>query len=324
MTLHKYSDRENTGTGPGTVDVRDWDVRTRSDDEDVGKVRDLLVDDGGKVRYLDVDLGIFSKRVLVPIERTTPDAADEVVWVDGLDKDGFKDIPKYDGDIARLNADYEEGLQRDYTAAESSRASASSAGGSTARGADRATVSSAGGSTTRRDDRTTASGVGGTTAGRGRTDAESERREEEAERVEATREASPTGDSRLARISELDDYEVADDHKDVRGWDVVASDDRKIGGVKDLVADTSAMKVRYLDVELDSDFRRSEEEGRVLIPIEQARIIDDPKSVRLDSMGSHQAGDIPTHRGTYDRDYETRVSRAFPTGSAGGSTDSRR
>jgi len=303
MTLHKFSDRENTGTGPGTVDVRDWDVRTRSDDEDVGKVRDLLVDDGGKVRYLDVDLGIFSKRVLVPIERTTADAADEVLWVDGLDKDGFKHIPKYDGDVARLNADYEEGLMRNYTAAESSRATASSA-----RGADR----------------TAAPGAGGTSAARGRADAQSERREEEAERVEATREASPVGDSQLARISELDDYEVSDDHKDVRGWDVVASDDQRIGEVKDLVADTAAMKVRYLDVELGSDFRRSEDEGRVLIPIEQARILEDPKSVRLDSMGSHQAGDIPTHRGTYDRDYQTRVSRAFPTGSAGGPNDFRR
>ncbi len=114
-------------------------------------------------------------------------------------------------------------------------------------------------------------------------------------------------------MGELSDYEVADHHPDVRGWDVVASDDRKIGDVKDLIADTTAMKVRYLDVELDSDFRRSDDESRVLVPIEHARLIEDDDVVRLDVMASNQARDIPTHRGTFDTEYEGRVTRMFPT-----------
>jgi sporulation protein YlmC with PRC-barrel domain len=270
MTLHKISDREDSAGGAGAVNARGWDVRTRVDDEKVGKVKDVLVEDTGEARYLDVDLGMFQKRVLVPVERVTTDTGEEVVWVDGFDKDGFERIPKYDGDVAKLNADYREGLLRDYSAA----------------------TTSAG-----------AAGAGAAHAGRDR--------DEAADRAEDIRTATPAGDRQLARVGELSDYEVADHHPDVRGWDVVASDDHKIGEVKDLIADVSALKVRYLDIELDSDYRLSDDESRVLVPIENARLIEDDDVVRLDAVASHQARDIPTHRGTFDRDYEGRVTRMF-------------
>jgi photosynthetic reaction center H subunit len=273
MALHKISDREEPAGGAGAINARGWEVRTRVDDEDVGKVKDILIEDSGEARYLDVNLGIFSKRVLVPVERVSTDTAEEIVWVNGLDKDGFERIPEYDGDLAKLNADYRAGLLRDYSSAETSPATSPRAGAPyTGRESD----------------------------------------EDAAERAEDIRTASPTGDSQLARVGELSDYEVADHSADVRGWDVVASDDRKIGDVKELVADTAAMKVRYLDIELDSEFRRSDEESRVLVPIEHARLIEDDDVVRLDAVSSHQARDIPTHRGTFDRDYEGRVARIFP------------
>jgi photosynthetic reaction center H subunit len=285
MTLHRISDREDSAGGAGAINARGWDVRTRVDDEDVGKVKDILVEDSGQAQYLDVDLGMFKKQVLIPVERVTTDSVDKVVWVDGLDKDAFERIPEFDGDVAKLNADYRAGLLRDYSAAE------------------------AGGATSPRGE-----------AGYGTGGAD----DEEADRLEDTREASPAGDPRLARVGELSDYEVADHHPDVRGWDVVASDDRKIGDVKELVADTTSMKVRYLDIELDDDFRRSDDDRRVLIPIEHARLIEDDDVVRLDVMASHQARDIPAHRGTFDPDYQDRVTRAFGPDAMRGPTDPRR
>jgi photosynthetic reaction center H subunit len=272
MALHKISDRERSAGRTGGLDARGWEVRTRVDNEDVGKVKDMLVEETGEVRYLDVDLGIFRKRVLVPYEQVTTDPADEVVWVSGFNKDGFERIPDYDGDVAKLNADYHAGLLRDYTAA----------------------------------------ATGGAMAGTGSVRDRGYRDDDAAERAEDIRTASPAGDRQLARVGELSDYEVADHHPDVRGWDVIASDGHKIGDVKDLVADTSAMKVRYLDIELDSDYRRTDDESRVLVPIEHARLIEDDDVVRLDAVASHQARDIPAHRGTFDREYEGRVVRMFP------------
>jgi photosynthetic reaction center H subunit len=272
MTLHKLSDREGSSGRAGASDARGWEVRTRVDDEGVGKVKDVLVEDSGEARYLDVDLGIFRKRVLVPVERVTTIPTDEIVWVNDFNKDGFERIPDYDGDVAKLNADYRAGLLRDYSTAGSS----------------------------------TTAGIAGTHRTRHDSD------DDAVERAEDIRTASPTGDTSLARVGELSDYEVADHHPDIRGWDVVAADGRKIGDVKELIADTTAMKVRYIDIELDKDFRRTDDESRVLVPIEHARLNEDDDVVRLDAVVSDQARDIPAHRGTFDREYEGRVTRMFP------------
>jgi photosynthetic reaction center H subunit len=337
MTLHKLSDRERPVATPGAVDATGWEVRTRPDNEKVGKVREVLVEDSGTVRYLDVDLGLFSKRVLVPLGRATPDSGDEIVWVDGFDKDGFKEIPAYDGDLAKLNADYHAGLQRDYSAAETAFDPTAAGTTATRSGSTTAHEARSAEAERRADEAEKRAEAAESRAEEEKKRAKEEKKraeeeekraeqrvEEEAERVKETREASPAGDSQLGRLGEMSDYKVADYHEDVRGWDVVTSDERKIGEVKDLVADTVAMKVRYLDVELERDFRRSDDEGRVLVPIEYARILKDPKSVRVDSIGSARARDIPTHRGTYDRAYETRVEQVFPRSTTRNPTEHQR
>jgi hypothetical protein len=57
----------------------------------------------------------------------------------------------------------------------------------------------------------------------------------------------------LVRLRDLRDFEVAEKQPDVRGWPVHTSDGHRVGEVHDLLVDTSALKVRYLDVEIDLD-----------------------------------------------------------------------
>lgn len=57
----------------------------------------------------------------------------------------------------------------------------------------------------------------------------------------------------LAQLRHLRDFEVAEDSPDVRGWPVHTSDGNRVGEVHDLLVDTSALKARYLDVEIDLD-----------------------------------------------------------------------
>ncbi len=59
--------------------------------------------------------------------------------------------------------------------------------------------------------------------------------------------------SAVVPLSRLPGYKVADGDPDVRGWEVVAGDGRRIGKVEDLLVDTAAMQVRYLAVALDRD-----------------------------------------------------------------------
>jgi hypothetical protein len=94
---------------------------------------------------------------------------------------------------------------------------------------------------------------------------------------------------RIASLSELDDYEVADGYPEVRGWNVRDAADRSIGRVHDLLVDVGALRVRYLDVELDPKFVVPDADRRVLIPVE---------SVDLDGTGDQvllpgiQAADV--------------------------------
>lgn len=95
----------------------------------------------------------------------------------------------------------------------------------------------------------------------------------------------------LARLEDLDDYGVADGYPDPRGWSVRARDGRKVGEVKNLLVDRQALRVRYLEVELDegvlTDSRRDHTTGRdrddrlIHVPVEQARLDDDQDDVRL-------------------------------------------
>ncbi|HEY0778990.1 MAG TPA: PRC-barrel domain-containing protein, partial [Gemmatirosa sp.] len=67
-----------------------------------------------------------------------------------------------------------------------------------------------------------------------------------------TGEGTATGDaSHLGRLNDLDEYKVADGYPDIRGWDVRTSDGSAVGKVGDLIVDTAALRVRYLDVEVD-------------------------------------------------------------------------
>jgi ribosomal 30S subunit maturation factor RimM len=281
MALHSISERAGRDRRAGSFDVRDWEVQTAGDHVRVGTVRDILVDDADEPRYLDVDLAAFRRRVLVPFRYVAQDPDRAVVWVAGMDKDGFGAIPDYDGDLAKLNADAKAGLLRDDSAAGFPRSAVT---------ADAALTS------------TRAAAAGAAAA-------------DEVDRLEETRAASPRGDSRLARLGELSSYEIADHAPDVRGWEVVDPEDRMIGSVVDLVVDTAAKKVRYLDTELAAPLRVSADESRILIPIARAEFVEGQKALRIDARTVAQVRET-ARRGAQDRPDGQRPIDAFEGASA--------
>ncbi|HEX3157414.1 MAG TPA: DUF2382 domain-containing protein [Gemmatimonadaceae bacterium] len=132
----------------------------------------------------------------------------------------------------------------------------------------------------------------------------------------------------LDRLDELDDYTVAEGDPDPRGWDVVASDGRKVGEVKHLIADPTAMRVRYLEVEVDRGLLAgaTSKDRLTLVPIGDARLDDDRDRVILTSLSSADVVSLPMHAkgASIGRDYETRHVSRFtgaqpPTRSGSGS-----
>lgn len=130
---------------------------------------------------------------------------------------------------------------------------------------------------------------------------------------------------RVVPLDQLDDFKVAEGDPDVRGWEVVASDGRKIGEVDQLLVDTAAMKVRYLDVDVDNDLvagATDASDRHVLIPIGYARLDEGSDRVIVDNLASSDVVGLPEYtHGPITRDFETSVRSRFDAGySATGTT----
>ena len=79
----------------------------------------------------------------------------------------------------------------------------------------------------------------------------------------------------LARLDELDDFEIADGEPDIRGWSVKSADGKEVGTVENLIADPDAMEIRYLEVKVKHELLGTKDDEQVLIPIGAARLQDD-------------------------------------------------
>lgn len=121
----------------------------------------------------------------------------------------------------------------------------------------------------------------------------------------------------LQRLGEVD-YEIAPGQPDVRGWDVVLGNDEQIGEVDDLIIDTSAGKVRYLEVELNRDALRLEHDRHVLVPIARAQLDRDGKEVVLRGLDRAGLLNLPEYSGTltggYDETFGSHLRDESPAG----------
>lgn len=101
--------------------------------------------------------------------------------------------------------------------------------------------------------------------------------------------------NRIVPLDQFDEFEVAEGDPDVRGWEVISSDGRKIGEVEELLVDTDAMKVRYLDVDLNDDLHESSEDRHVLIPIGYARLDREDDQVLVEGLTEEKLRGIPAY-----------------------------
>lgn len=128
---------------------------------------------------------------------------------------------------------------------------------------------------------------------------------------------------RVVRLKDLKDFQVAKGDPDVRGWNVYANDGRRIGDVDELLVDVEAMKVRYLDVDLDRDVLAvsgaapgtaaapGAKSDHVLIPIGSAQLDEKEDRVIVDLLHT-LVGGLPAYdHSPVTRDYETSVRQHF-------------
>lgn len=120
---------------------------------------------------------------------------------------------------------------------------------------------------------------------------------------------------RVAALSKIHDFDVADGTPDPRGWTVRDARGTDIGKVHDLIVDTVAMRTRYLDVKLDKKAVNLDSDRDVLIPVGQARLDDDDDRVILSSLAATQIATLPEYtHGDIDREYESSLLPNFDSG----------
>lgn len=100
--LKRFSEMENVEVAKDDPDIRGWDVTT-SDGQDLGEVKDLLVDTRTmKVHAVEVELegSRFNwndnRRVVVPVDSLRVNRDDDEVVISGLHKDEIAALPASD------------------------------------------------------------------------------------------------------------------------------------------------------------------------------------------------------------------------------------
>ncbi|MDJ0736490.1 MAG: DUF2382 domain-containing protein [Nostocaceae cyanobacterium] len=83
--------------------------------EKVGSIHDIIVDETGYVRYLVIDTGfwIFGKKILLPIGRANIDYSRQRVYSSVLTKEQVENLPEYDDDMT-IDFDNEEKVRSIY------------------------------------------------------------------------------------------------------------------------------------------------------------------------------------------------------------------
>lgn len=106
----------------------------------------------------------------------------------------------------------------------------------------------------------------------------------------------------LRRMSDAD-LDVADNEPDIRGWRVITPDDHTVGKVDDLIVDTAAMKVRFVQLDPDKSMNMPDRED-IYVPIERVDLDRDHKRVVLRGGAADVA--------TLGRLVSPDISRQFP------------
>ena len=121
---------------------------------------------------------------------------------------------------------------------------------------------------------------------------------------------SNSKDNRLQELKRSD-YEIEEGQPNIRGWDVLDSNDKEIGDVRDLIFDVESLKVRYIILNLEKNVFDLDKRD-VLVPIGLAQLDNDDDDVILPDVTKAQLKALPDYnRDMLDDNYEVLVRNVF-------------
>lgn len=113
-------------------------------------------------------------------------------------------------------------------------------------------------------------------------------------------------------LGDLDNFEIAKNIPDPRGWDVMTADGSKIGKVHELIVDTGALRTRYIDVALDKKALSLDNDRNILIPIGDAQLDSSADEVVIEKLTAKELAVLPEFKHVnITREYEAAVLPNF-------------
>jgi photosynthetic reaction center H subunit len=125
---------------------------------------------------------------------------------------------------------------------------------------------------------------------------------------------------RIAPLSALSDFQVAEGYTDIRGWRVASTDGKEVGQVHELLVDMDSMRTRYLDVRLHSSLAAADGDRDVLIPIGAARLDGKDNQVVVPLTAERVSLLPPYDHKHLLRTHESEIRRHFALGEVAAGT----
>lgn len=98
----------------GGDDIKGYDVYAENNDK-IGGVYDVLVDESGRFRYFVIDTGfwVFGKKALLPVGRARIDYDRHRIFATGMTKEQAENLPEYNENMT-VDYNYEERVRNVY------------------------------------------------------------------------------------------------------------------------------------------------------------------------------------------------------------------
>jgi photosynthetic reaction center H subunit len=98
-------------------------------------------------------------------------------------------------------------------------------------------------------------------------------------------------------LKDAKDFRLAKGAPNLRGWTVYAADNEKVGTVTQMLVDPVAMKVKYLDVDVDDDLFGLSDDRHVLVPLEYAELRERSQDVWVQGLAGRELVTLPAYLG---------------------------
>jgi uncharacterized protein (TIGR02271 family) len=280
----------------GGDDIKKFTVYT-DNEERIGGVYDVLVDEAGRFRYLVVNTGFLGigKKVLLPIGLANIDYDRDRVFVPGFTKEQGKNLPEYDDNMT-VDYDYEERVRNSFRGT-----------GAVAGGAAAAAATSSYDRNSYNYDRHDSNLFGMGNGGR-------QSFNQYQERLMANRskfkQAGSASDKSLYKLGDLyPDYKNdIFGGRDIKGDAVYSDTDERIGTIYDILVDGGG-SFRYFVV--NTGFLGIGK--KLLMPVGRTRIDAEHNRVYASGFTKQQAESLPEYHDdmTVDYDYEENVRSKY-------------